>query len=75
MKISPEWLKQNIYKKNQNCLAKNPNNLFCFRGFQYAFDEWDFPAKNVRYHEEKILGTSFLAISCENSVFDSKFTI
>jgi hypothetical protein len=44
MKISSGWLKQNIFK-NQKCLAKDLNKLFCFRGFywkchfQYAFDD------------------------------------
>jgi hypothetical protein len=44
MKISPGWLKQNIFKKSK-CLAKNLNTLFCFRGFhlkchfQYGFDD------------------------------------
>jgi hypothetical protein len=40
MKISPGCLKQ-IFVKNQKCLTKNLNKLFCFRGFhlQYAFDD------------------------------------
>jgi hypothetical protein len=31
MKISPGWLKQNIF--NQKCLAKNLKKPFCLRGF------------------------------------------
>jgi hypothetical protein len=38
MKITPGWLKQNIFL-NQKCIAKNLNKLFCFRGLQYAFDD------------------------------------
>jgi hypothetical protein len=44
MKISPGWIKQNIFKKSKMPL-KNLYKLFCFRGlhykchFQYAFDD------------------------------------
>jgi hypothetical protein len=45
MKISPGWLKQNIFLKIKNASQKNLYTLFCLRGFhlkchfQYAFDD------------------------------------
>jgi hypothetical protein len=45
MKISLGWLKQNIFFKNQKCLAKNLSKLFVSEvfikkcHFQYAFDD------------------------------------
>jgi hypothetical protein len=45
IKISPGWLKQNIFLKIQNDSKKILTNFFCFRGvhykcnFQYAFDD------------------------------------